>query len=80
MKSNTADEADGDGTLLERVLEDLARRSAEAVPYVPPPVVRWSAKIIELPRPSWPEDRRRAVADQAMDLALKAQRKLREEW
>jgi hypothetical protein len=44
-----------------------------------PKIVRWSAKVIELPVPKWTSDpdRRRALAEQAMSLALKAQSKLR---
>jgi len=64
-------------SLLDRVLEEMARRIAEPAPYVPPPVERWNAKVIPLPTPKWPVDRQRAVAEQAMQLALKAQREVR---
>lgn len=72
------DRAEGP-TLFEQVLEDLARRSAVTVPYVPQPVVRWNAKVIEFPTTKWPLERQRVIAEQAMELALKAQHKLRSE-
>jgi len=67
----------GGGSVLDRVLEELARRGAETGPYVPPPVERWNAKVIDLPRPRWDLERQRAVAEQAMALALAAQQKFR---
>jgi len=60
-------------TMLDRVLEHLARRGAETRPYIPPPVERWNAKVINFPSPHWNAERQRAVATQAMALALKAQ-------
>jgi hypothetical protein len=70
------DKADSEPTFFEQVIEDLARRSAISVPYVPQPVARWNAKVIELPSPKWPIERQRVIAEQAMELALKAQHKL----
>ena len=67
----------GRGSVLDRVLEELARRGAETTPYVAPPVERWNAKVIELPIPRWDLERQRAIVEQAMALALKAQQKLR---
>ena len=64
-------------TFFEQVIEDLARRSAVNVPYVPQPVARWNAKVIELPSPKWPIERQRVIAEQAMELALKARDKLK---
>ena len=64
-------------TIFEQVIEDLVRRSAVNVPYVPQPVARWNAKVIELPSPKWPVERQLRVAEQAMELALKAQLNLK---
>jgi hypothetical protein len=68
MKPNT--------TLFDQVIEGLERRSAETAPYVPRPVVRWNAKVIEFPVHKWPLERQWAIAEQAVGLALKAQQKL----
>ena len=72
------DKAGSEPTFFEQVIEDLARRSAINVPYVPQPVARWNAKVIELPLPKWPIERQRVVAEQAMELALKAQLNLKD--
>jgi hypothetical protein len=72
MKPNLV--GDGGGSILDHVVEELAKRGAEAGPYVPRMVVRWNAKVIEFPTPRWDDGRRAAVAQQAMELALKAQK------
>jgi hypothetical protein len=60
------------GGFLDDVVKELAKRGAETGPYVPRMVVRWNAKVIEFPTPRWDNGRQRAVAQQAMELALKA--------
>jgi hypothetical protein len=67
-----AHRTEGEPTLFAQVLENLERRSAETAPYIPRPVVRWSAKVIAFPLPKWPAERQRAFAQQAMELARKA--------
>jgi hypothetical protein len=71
------DRAGGEPGLLNRVLEEMGRRSMENAPYQPAPVVRWNAKIIPLPTPQWPLERQRAVAAQNLKLAWQARRALR---
>jgi hypothetical protein len=71
------DRAGGEPGLLNRVLEEMGRRSMENAPYQPAPVVRWNAKIIPLPTPQWPLERQRAVNEQARKLALEAKLALR---
>ena len=73
MKPNgVAADDGGGGSLLDHVIENLARRGAESGPYVPRVAPRWNATIVEFPVQSWDRDRRRAVAKQAMELALQA--------
>ena len=73
MKPNTNFDGGG-GSILDQVLKGLAERAAQQEPYVPRPVERWNATIVEFPKPGWDRDRRRAVAHQAMELALKAEK------
>jgi hypothetical protein len=63
--------------MLDLILKELERRGAETGPYVPPPVERWNATLIQFPTHRWDVERQRAVADQAMNLALAAKRGLR---
>ena len=64
---------DDGGSILDHVIEHLAKHGAQqGGPYVPRLAVRWNAKVIEFPVLPWDQDRRRAVARQAMDLASKA--------
>jgi hypothetical protein len=62
----------GGGSILDHVIESLARRGAESGPYIPRVAPRWNATIVEFPVRSWDQDRRRVLAKQAMELALQA--------